>query len=322
MKKLSIIVPVYNVENYIVECLESLRNQTIDSLEIIVVDDGSKDSSIEKIQSMIDGDRVKLIVQENKGLSGARNTGLKVAKGEYVAFVDSDDYIGINTAYEEMYNLAISEKSEIVAGNCIKFYEDGREEKLERNMEFFKKSPMEAEEFFLNSLESNRVYAPVWLNIYKRDFLKENSLQFMEGVLHEDEEFTPRVLLKAKKVSIYNKDFYMYRQRAGSIMNSGKNKKHATDILKICGSLNKKIDEIHDERLKRRFANYLCSHVLTHIYFYELDKVDNEDVFKLLDRDYYGKNIKLRRSLLKISPKLYCSVENVYRSVTGKRKEK
>lgn len=321
MKKLSIIVPVYNVENYIVECLESLINQTLDPIEIIVVDDGSKDSSIEKIKNMIDGDRVKLIVQENKGLSGARNTGLKVAKGEYIAFVDSDDYIGLDTAYEEMYDIAIKEGSEIVAGNCIRFYEDGREEKQERNMAFFKESPMKAEEFFFNSLESNRVYAPVWFNIYKREFLEKNNLYFMEGVLHEDEEFTPRALLKATKVSIYDEDFYMYRQREGSIMNSGKNIKHATDMLKICGSLNKKIDEIHDERLKRRFANYLCSRILTQIYFYRLDKIDNEDIFKLLDRDYYGKNVKIRKHLLKISPKLYCSVENIYRSVTGKRKE-
>lgn len=318
MIKLSIIVPVYNVENYIVECLESLMSQTLDSIEILVVDDGSKDSSIDKIKSIID-DRVRIIVQENKGLSGARNTGLREAKGEYVTFVDSDDYIGINTAFEEMYNLAKKDDSDLVAGNCIKFYENGKKEKLERNMQFFYNSPMNSEEFFLNSLLSDRIYAPVWLNIYRREFLKENDLFFMEGVLHEDEEFTPRVLIRANKVSIYDKEFYMYRQREGSIMNSGKNKKHGIDILKICGSLNSQIDIIKNNNLKSEFANYLSRLVFTHIYEYELDQVD-EDIFKLLNRDYYGKNIRLRRTLLKMSPKTFRSVESIYRFIRDKKK--
>ena len=118
---LSVVVPVYNVEEYIYECIESILNQDIDGVEIIVINDGSTDNSLKIVKSFND-ERIRIIDKENGGLSSARNVGLKEAVGEYVIFIDSDDYLKDKSVLAEMYNLAKKNNSDIVAGNFYKKY--------------------------------------------------------------------------------------------------------------------------------------------------------------------------------------------------------
>lgn len=311
--KVSIIVPVYNVEKYIYQCIDSLCKQTMKEIEIIVVDDGTEDNSISIVEEFNDS-RIKIISQKNAGLSAARNKGLKVATGEYVAFVDSDDYIGLDTAYEEMYNILIKEESEMISGNALWYFSDQNNYPMERNMDMFYKSPMGAEEFYINSLKSKRAYAPVWLNLYKRNFLMENNLWFKEGIYHEDEEFTPRALLKAKNISIYDKEFYVYRQRQGSIMNSELDKKHAYDIFNICIGLENEISNIKSKELLDLLKEYLVFLIIEQIYKYELYNVSKE-VKSYIKRNSISKGHKVRGIMIEYNTNLYILFEKIYRKI-------
>lgn len=309
MKKLSIIVPVYNVEDYIEECIESLLVQTLENIEIIVVNDGSKDDSM-KIVEKFNDERIILVNRKNGGLSAARNTGLKIAKGEYIAFVDSDDFIGDKNAYKEMYEIAKEEKSDIVAGNALFYYSKDNVNPMIRDNCFYQKSPMNNEEFFIQSLKTKRIYAPVWLNIYKRSLILDNKLLFKEGIFHEDELFTPQALIKANQISIYNNDFYVYRQREGSIINSGKNGKKGEDKLKIVIELNELIKEIHSKELKNIFSNYLIKFAIWGIYTNRVKKVPNE-LKEIIKGTEIDNRILFKSKLINISPIIYLYYEDI-----------
>lgn len=313
MKKISFIVPVYNVQKYIKQCVESLCNQTIKDIEIIIVDDGSEDDSI-KIIKQFNDKRILIISQENRGLSAARNAGLEIANGEYIAFIDSDDFIGDNKAYEEMYNIAINEKSEIVAGNAIWYYSEEKKYTMLRDKTLFFKSPMDSEQFFISCMKSNMVYAPVWLNLYKRSILVNNNIWFKEGVYHEDEEFTPRVLLKANKVSIYNKTFYIYRQRGGSITNSNLSFKKGMDFLEICLQLENILSDIRNDELKFLFKKYLAGMSIEQIYKYKFKEIPLE-IKGVIKRNSVTKGLKVRSKLINISPQLFLFIEYIYRNI-------
>ncbi|MDD6795965.1 MAG: glycosyltransferase [Clostridiaceae bacterium] len=307
MAKISVIVPVFKVEKYIEQCINSIINQSIKDIEIIIIDDESPDRSIEIVKAIND-DRIKIINQKNKGLSGARNTGIRAATGEYIAFVDSDDYLAFNTAYEEMYNIAIEEGSDIVAGNCIWFYSDKNNYPMERNKNYFNKTPMDSEEFYINSLKTKRIFAPVWLNLYKKKLFDENDLYFKEGIYHEDEEFTPRALLLSNKISIYDKEFYVYRQREGSIVNSGLNLKRCEDLLDTCLFLSDLADKTCNNELKRLLKNYIANIGYDLIYKHKYEDVSQE-IKQMLSRNSQTKLHKFRSKVLNIDVNLYITTE-------------
>ena len=313
MIKLSIIIPVYNVQDYIKECIESILNQTINDIEIIVVDDGSLDNSIKIVKEFNDS-RIKIITQENRGLSAARNSGIAIANGEYIAFVDSDDFIIDNKAYEEMYNIAINEGSDIVAGNCIWYYSELKNHAMDRDMSRFSYSPMTSIDYFIQCLKSYRIYAPVWLNIYKNELIKENKIYFKEGIFHEDEEFTPRILLKAKTVSIYDKNFYGYRQRSGSIMNSEKNIKKCKDIINTCMDMNNIAKGLCNKELKLLLEAKIVSTIQDTIYKYEYRDVSDKIKLVLLDNSKTNMEV-FRTKLIIKNVKLYFKIEKIIRLI-------
>lgn len=310
--KISIIVPIYNVEGYVKECIYSLCNQTIKDIEILVIDDGSTDRSIDIIKKIKD-ERIKIITKKNGGLSSARNKGIENAKGDYIAFVDSDDFIGITTAYEDMYNIAIKEESDIVSGNCIWYYSKENNYPLERDMSKFSYSPMKSEDFLLESIKSDRIYTPVWLNLYSTDFILNNKLFFKEGFIHEDEDFTPRAILKANKVSIYNKDFYMYRQRGGSIMHNI-NEKFYIDMLEICLGLEREVDNINNDELKDLFRNRIAKTAILAIYQYKPNNISKE-IKELIKRNAINRKNKIRSGILNINTNLYLKTEDIFQSL-------
>ena len=311
--KVSIIVPVYNVEMYIEECILSLCNQTLKEMEIIIVNDGTKDNSMEVIKKF-DDNRIKIISQENSGLSAARNAGIKIATGEYIAFVDSDDFILFDSAYEEMYNIALNEGSDLVSGNALWYYSNKKNHPMHRDMNLFPKNPITGEEFFLNCMKSKRVYAPVWINLYRRKLIVDNNILFKEGIFHEDEEFTPRILLNAKTVSIYNKEFYAYRQRENSIMNSGLNPKRGQDIIYICLSLQELFKSIKNKELEVLFKEYLTTLVINQIIEYKIYNIDKDiKVFIKINAVTYGQ--KFRAFLINYNMKLFIIFEKIFNKI-------
>lgn len=235
MITVSIIVPVYNVENYLSKCLDSLIHQSLTSIEIIVINDGSTDQSGEIAKNYAQKDhRIRLFHQSNMGLSLTRNRGLKEAKGEYIVFVDSDDWLCEN-AIEQLYKEAISTQTEMVVANAVFIYPDGRKTNpYQRENSLYWDEILNGKECFCK-LMRNRCFDPMASSyLYKRELIEVNKLNFSD-ILHEDELWTPVAMCHAKRISILDLDFYFYRQRSGSIVHS-KNRKERFDSLILCAN--------------------------------------------------------------------------------------
>lgn len=208
--KFSIIVPVYNVKQYLEQCLESLQAQDYKGYEVICVNDGSTDGSREILKAWESRmPQMRVIDRENGGLSAARNTGLQVAVGDYVLFVDSDDWVEPN-----MLNRLTAEcnGTDMICFACRRTDNEATDalpEEQTSGWDYYNRHALEA-----------RVvpFVCVWQRCYRRQFLLDNGLRFREGILHEDNEFTPRACLGAKSVKVIPDVLYNYRVRPGSIM--------------------------------------------------------------------------------------------------------
>lgn len=225
--ELSIIVPVYNVEQYLEKCLDSIYAVENIKKEVILVNDGSIDNSLDILKRYKDkySNITVLIEKENGGLSSARNAGIRVAKGEYISFVDSDDWID-SKKYEEFFKEGQKYNLDIMISYAIIDYTLKKEKKID--MIYSKKisDTIMTGKIFLEEGYFNNIYrVEVWNKIYRKSLVMENNIYFKEGIIYEDELFTPLIFNKAKKVKKINMIFYNYRKREGSIMalNSIKN---------------------------------------------------------------------------------------------------
>ena len=205
--KVSVIVPVYNVCKYIKNCLDSLVNQTLEDIEIIIVNDGSKDKSEEIIQEYVKRySNIKYYKKTNGGQSSARNFGLKYAQGEYIGFVDGDDYVDVSM-FEKMYNKAISNDYDLVVCNLNYVYDYD----VVPTSSNVKEDTIDIKKTMLD------IYPTAWNKIYKKDFINKNNLRFKKGVWFEDVEFIYRLLPFVKSIGVVKECFYEYVQREGAI---------------------------------------------------------------------------------------------------------
>ena len=207
--KVSVIVPVYNVENYLERCLDSLVNQTLSDIEIIIVNDGSPDNSEKIINKYLNNypNKIKYFKKENGGLSSARNFGMKYAKGSYISFIDSDDYIDLNT-FKLMYEKAISNDFDMVICNLNYVYEE-KEVFVSSNLDKDLLTKEEVKEYM------SFLYPAVWNKLYRKDLIKE--LSFKEGIWYEDVEFNFRVYPLVNTIGYVKAPLIKYVQREESI---------------------------------------------------------------------------------------------------------
>lgn len=225
---LTIVIPVYNVEKFIGRCLDSVIGLSKINYEIIIVNDGTKDRSIEIVEQYIpDNKNIIIINQENQGLGEARNTGLKHARGEYVYFLDSDDYID-SSSFIALFNKKLPDV-DIIIGN-YNIEKDNDITKGSYEIETSTDIQLSGVPFFLHFYRKN-INTMVWRSIYRRKFLISNNLYFTKGIFHEDLNWTPRVLLKADKILYSPISFYYYQIRSGSIINSNLTEKKFYDQL-------------------------------------------------------------------------------------------
>lgn len=213
MELISVIVPIYNVEQYLNQCIRSICMQSYKNLEIILVDDGSPDQCPEICDKWAEKDsRIQVIHKQNGGLSDARNVGIYHAKGEYISFIDSDDWIG-NDFYQKLWNELHYNKAQIAACKTVKVFESHSEEqKL-----YSKQKVFACEEALKTLLKGQDFCAVAWNKLYRRDVIGD--IRFPVGKLHEDEFFTYRVMANAARLVLIPEAVYYYRQRTGSIMN-------------------------------------------------------------------------------------------------------
>ena len=218
MKKISVIVPIYKVEKYLNKCVESIVGQTYADLEIILVDDGSPDSCPTLCDTWASKDsRVKVVHKENGGLSDARNAGLSVATGEYISFIDSDDWIEPNflqTLFDAM------QKTDAGIADCATRLvdEEGKELSVRGVNE---DETLDTVPALVRLVKEDRVYQTVWNKLYRRAVIGD--IRFEKGKYNEDDYFTYQIFDRAKKVAIVAKPMYNYLQRGGSIMGVGYN---------------------------------------------------------------------------------------------------
>lgn len=209
----SVIIPIYNVENYLNRCVESIVNQTYKNLEIILVDDGSLDDCPQMCDDLARKDsRIKVIHKENGGLSDARNAGMNIATGEYISFIDSDDYIALDF-FETLISVMEKENSDIAECNVVKFYEDGRFEKYSDDLAV---TTFDTESALSGLIAENPFHQHVWNKLYKVQLVQD--IPYAVGKLNEDEFWTYQAFGRAQKVSKINKTMYYYFQRSSSIM--------------------------------------------------------------------------------------------------------
>ena len=228
MAKISIIIPVYNVEKYLKECLDSITNQTLKDIEIICIDDGSSDNSLNIIEEFAEKDkRIKIIKQTNQGASVTRNKGIKAASADYIYFLDSDDYIS-NDYIETMYNTAIENNADIVFNdNITSFDEKNRTKQVIKNK--YKNGIYPVDSEFINNRYINPV---VWSKLYKKSNIIDNNIFFPKGLISEDAYFYFALMPFLKKAVQHNTGNYFYRIRQGSLTHQPV-KKYKFDSIRI-----------------------------------------------------------------------------------------
>lgn len=232
--KFSVIIPVYNVEAYLQACLDSVLNQTFEDWEAICVNDGSTDNSAAILEEYGHKDgRFKIVSQSNGGLSAARNMGLKAAAGEYVLFLDSDDWLESNAL--KIISQSLNEEDMLCFSGRRFFEKENRYHEADQlkawsyatGMDYYNENALAVRDF---------AFVCVVLRAYKREFLLSHELWFKVGIFHEDNLFMPFACYYAKEVKVINDCLYDYRVRANSITTTG-NVKRLRDLLGTANSL-------------------------------------------------------------------------------------
>lgn len=311
--RFSVIVPVYNVEKYLAKCIESIVNQTNQDFELLLVNDGTKDNSQKIIDEYIAKypNKVYGFIKENGGLSDARNYGVEKAKGEYIVFVDSDDYIDLKLLEELDKQIKKYEWLDVIGYNFVDVNENY--EKTGVTTRPIGEN-VNGEEALRKLVLSKKYFEPAWGFTYRTAYWKDNKFEYMKGIYHEDFALTPLVLIKANRVSFIDFDGYYYVKNKNSItrqINMEKEKKLAIDFLKgydyLCDEL-KKCD-IEDKYVEKLFMSYLVNSLI-----YKLEHI-NKELKKWYRKELKKRNVaeyimedtfkrKIRKLLIKIKNRI------------------
>lgn len=283
MVKVSVVIPVYNVEDYLEECLDSIINQTLDDIEIICINDGSTDSSLNILEKYanLDG-RIIIHSQENSGLSASRNRGIDLSNGDYIYFIDSDDTLELN-ALSELYEFSNSNNLDLLIFKVINFY-DGSGKKFTSKyyeMSFMKKFNKKIFDYNDIGEKAFKMSVSAPGKLYKKDLL--DSIRFEEGLIFEDNLFFAEVMIKAKRVSFLNKHYYNRRIRENSIT--------TTRTLKFADSfviVNKIIELFKRENLYEDYKKPLIENKIyaAHNRLSLVDEEYKEEFFQILKKDF------------------------------------
>ena len=248
MNKISVIVPVYNTEKFLSQCLGSIVNQTYKNLEILIIDDGSPDKSdaVYEKYAMQDN-RIKIIKQKNAGISAARNAGLRFATGDWVHFVDSDDYLDIDY-YEKMICAAQDINPDIIAGGVISQNSNLYNIQYKTRCILFSNT----EKFMQTNALKN---CTVWRYIFKREFLTQNNMKFAVGKIFEDMLYIPNAILRAKCIVTVPGANYHYIFNPDSLLNKRYAKNHQAQYDYAEDYLNKFIAAHNLEHVLSRCKN-------------------------------------------------------------------
>lgn len=228
----SIIIPMYNAQQYVSQCIESLLCQSMKDFEIVVVDDGSKDKSAEIVRSFMQSDsRVRLVSQENGGQSKARNRGFKESRGEYVIFLDSDDFVMKNDFLRKVKSSIEASSADVVMYRYVKYFDGDTPAFAKEHYNFSGTEDITEPQKLMPLLaEKDAYYGSAWTKSVRRSLLSDNNILFDEKLSCEDVDWSYRIMEKAERLFCLDEVFIAYRQRKGSVTKSG-SYKNAEDFL-------------------------------------------------------------------------------------------
>ncbi|WP_296889892.1 glycosyltransferase [uncultured Methanobrevibacter sp.] len=286
MVKVSVVIAVFNVEKYLKECLDSIVNQTLDDIEIICVNDGSTDDSLNILNEYASNDnRFKVLSQKNAGRGSASNLGMTIAKGKYLYFMDADDILKL-TALEELYNYAEEKFVDVLMFQAINYVSD---DKMYYHTDIYDMRKIAefntGDVFDYEDLDNLIFHIPVtpWSKLYNRDFIFNNDIKFPEGLIFEDNILYWDVIFNAKRIAFYEKCFYIRRRYSESVMGS-KNKSYVDSIV---------INNLMIDRFKKygvfdKFKKTLYNRKVNLNYnrFVEINDLFKEFYFEKLQEDY------------------------------------
>ena len=268
--KLSIVIPAYNVENLILRCLKSVLNQDLplNEFEVIVVDDGSTDNTYKVVEGFIlDKNNITLINQKNQKQGAARNTALKIAKGEYVWFVDSDDYVESN-CFRFLYEKAKEDKLDMLFFYNYKVYKDNIQEVKIKDDRIQYDCVYSGQQI----INYKGIICSPWPCIFNRKYLSKNNLKFIEGVFYEDNDFMLRAFYSANRIS-YTKNSFYYVDVSNESTTRSTSIVPIFDILKVVTKMLVFTDSLH----KNRVTQKNCMYYSVMLFNTALSKVKNHD---------------------------------------------
>ena len=281
--KVSIIIAAYNIQDYIMRCMKSVINQTFENIEIIVVNDGSTDNTLRILEQLEKhDDRIRVITQKNKGLMEARKTGLRYSTGEYLLFIDGDDWLELD-CIEKLYNSAIEQNVDILIYNFFRCYDNSRKLGLGFNYK--------DNNIILNPLKSlfiGNISPSIWTKFIRKEFIENNNVQFPEDISFAEDLATVSSLFIFKpKIGVLSESLYNYYQREDSIT-----KQVSPKILEV----NKAILFIKDQLIKNKIYDEYKSEFDRMIYFHLflqrfLTATKIQDIHKKVYKQYKQHNI-------------------------------
>ncbi len=284
MAKVSVVVPVFNVEKYLRECIESIINQTLKDIEIICVNDGSTDSSLEILTEYAKTDkRIVVINKSNSGYGHTMNTGINAATGEYIGIIESDDFADKHM-FEDLYNLAKKYDADIAKSNWYLYWSKNRFARKRNNISSAKTFKLTNSKLDKTLLRLN---PSVWSAIYKKEFLNKFNIRFMEtpGASYQDLAFTFKVFALAERVILTDKAYLYYRQD-----NMNSSVKSKTKIYCVCDEYNE-IDRFLDEYPQLK-ANYKEIEEITKYTSYVSSALRLEDSLKSEFLEFFAEDFK------------------------------
>ena len=317
--RISIIVPVYKVEKYLDKCVQSVINQTYGNIEIILVDDGSPDACPAMCDNYAKQDsRIRVIHKSNGGLSDARNAGIREALADYLLFVDSDDFIDLDTC-ERFIRAMGNYLPDIVVGNARKV--EAEEVSVMQHRLNTVGQVITGEQYLKAELKTGTMYMAAWLNLYNRAFLLNNGLEFKVGLLHEDEQFTPRVFLKATVVIGIDIIFYNYLIRDGSITKNRDRTKNGIHIVQTCYELSKIYESLKDKALKRLLLDVL---VTKYLYGFQIGRLNRKEYDELINKGFLLRRASSPRTrykaiLFSINKKMYYWLNQTIKQLSSRQ---
>lgn len=315
--KVSVIIPIYNVEKYLEKCLDSIVHQSYKNLEIILVNDGSTDSSSKICEDYQKKDeRIIVINKENGGLSDARNKGIDIATGEYITFIDSDDYIH-KDMIGELMNIATNNDADISVCGFQKFFNESDSEIIDNmllNTDIQLFNSQDILDNFYSKISVNIIVA--WAKIYKMSLF--NKIRYNKGKIHEDEFIAHKLIFESKKIAYIPKKMYFYRIRKNSITGEKFNKKRLDKIE----ALEDRLKFANEKNLKNLYMQTLfcyCNDLILCYYLIKENYKKEKKLQKIL-KDKFLNNYKnvLRSNKMNIKQKIRIIMERIIPSISAK----